>query len=151
VDGKPVVVVAVLFPDVTQLDLTGPAEVFAKTPGIDFHVAAAGSEPVPTDCGFTIGADVTFVDSPAADVLMVPGGRGVDHAMGDPDLIRFVRGQARSARWVTSVCTGSLPLVRRAASARRAANWDPAGLEELIPEERRQDNGEADTAFPDKR
>jgi cyclohexyl-isocyanide hydratase len=105
-----VVVVAALFPDVAQLDLTGPAQVLARAPAVRFEVAAAALEPVATDCGFGILPTTTFEAAPQADVLLVPGGRGVDRAMQDPAVIEFARRQARGAAWVTSVCTGSLVL-----------------------------------------
>jgi cyclohexyl-isocyanide hydratase len=91
--------VSLLFPRITQLDLTGPVEVFSRLPGAVSHLAWHRVEPVPTDAGFSIVPTVTFADAPQADVLMVPGGQGAFDLLDDPD-----------ARYVTSVCTGSFVL-----------------------------------------
>ncbi|CAH2600113.1 Isonitrile hydratase [Rhodovastum atsumiense] len=99
-----------LFPDLTQLDLTGPYEVFRKTPGIVTHLLAPGLEPVRAESGLRLLPDTTFADCPPLDVICVPGGPGVNAAMEDEELLRFLRAQATGARYVTSVCTGALVL-----------------------------------------
>lgn len=106
----PIRVVALLFPHVTQLDFTGPAQVFAKMPGAELHVAAQDLEPVPTDAGFSILPTTTLHQAPQADVLFVPGGRGTFELLEDEPTLDFLRRQAAEARWVTSVCTGSFLL-----------------------------------------
>ena len=126
-------VVAVLFPHVAQLDLTGPAQVFAAVDGIKLHLAAASLDPVPTDSGFAIVPTVTFADAPVADVLMVPGGRGVNAAMLDDEVLGFVRKQALSAWRVTSVCTGSLVLGSAGVLTGKRATTHWASLP-LLPE-----------------
>src|SRR4051812_3072700 len=68
----------VLFPGLTQLDLTGAYEVLARMPDTRVHLVAATPEPVRTEWGLTILPDATFRDAPALDVLCVPGGWGVD-------------------------------------------------------------------------
>lgn len=103
-------VVALLFPDVTQLDLTGPAEVFSRLPDTDVHLAWHDTAPVATDCGWSIVPTTTFADCPRADVLFVPGGNGAFDLFEDAEALDFVRDQAAGARWVTSVCTGSFVL-----------------------------------------
>lgn len=100
----------VLFPNVTQLDVTGPYEVFARMPSTKVHLVAATSAPVRSEHGLTIAPDVTFDAVPPLDVLCVPGGIGVNVAMEDDALLEFLRLQARDARYVTSVCTGALVL-----------------------------------------
>ncbi len=99
-----------LFDNVTQLDLTGPAQVLARLPGAEMIYAAAGDAPVATDCGFAILPTTTRDACPALDILCVPGGYGVAPAMADPGWIDFVARQAESARHVTSVCTGAFIL-----------------------------------------
>lgn len=106
----PITVVFLIFPDVTQLDLTGPAEVFASAEGFRVELAWKTREPVITDGGWAIAPTRTFADAPQADVLMIPGGGGVDALLGDPEVRDFVRRQAAGAQWVTSVCTGALVL-----------------------------------------
>lgn len=102
--------VSVLFPQVTQLDLTGPVQFFSRLPGATIDLAWHSVEPVPTDAGFSILPTVSFADAPQADVLMVPGGYGAFDLMDDPEAIAFVRRQAAGARYVTSVCTGAFVL-----------------------------------------
>ena len=99
-----------LFPDVTQLDLTGPYEVLARLPGAEVHLVAKDHGPVRTEHGLTLLPTRTYADCPALDLLCVPGGFGVNALMEDPAALRFVRHAAREARYVASVCTGSLVL-----------------------------------------
>jgi cyclohexyl-isocyanide hydratase len=100
----------VLFPSVTQLDVTGPYEIFARMPSTLVYLVAATLAPVRSEHGLTIVPDVTFEAAPALDVLCVPGGVGVNVAMEDETLLRFLQNQAHHARYVTSVCTGALVL-----------------------------------------
>ena len=99
-----------LFPNVTQLDLTGPAEVFAATPGVELHLLWKATDPVRTGAGFAITPTTTFRAAPQMDVICVPGGSGQIALMDDDETLYFLRAQARGARYVTSVCTGSLVL-----------------------------------------
>jgi cyclohexyl-isocyanide hydratase len=99
-----------IFPQLTQLDMTGPYEVLARLPNTTVHLVAHTLEPVTTDRGMRIVPTVTFADCPQLDVIMVPGGPGQQQLMDDPVVLEFLQRQARSARYVTSVCTGSLVL-----------------------------------------
>lgn len=99
-----------VFPQVTQLDLTGPAQVLSRVPGAKVYLAWKAIEPVITDVGFSINPTVTFADCPQLDVLCVPGGFGVGEQLNDAVTMEFLRGQGRTARYVTSVCNGSLLL-----------------------------------------
>lgn len=100
----------VLFPRLTQLDLTAPYEVFARMPHARVHLLAASTAPVVTEHGLSIRPDITFEHAPPMDVLVVPGGPGVNSLMEDEALLGFLQTQARHARYVTSVCTGALLL-----------------------------------------
>lgn len=100
----------VLFPTATQLDVTGPYEVFARMPATQVYLVAPTLAAVRSEHGLTIAPDVTFDAAPALDVICVPGGVGVNLAMEDETLLRFLQNQARDARFVTSVCTGALVL-----------------------------------------
>ena len=97
-----------LFPRLTQLDLTGPYEVFARLP--EAQVLLVGSGEARSDTGLRLQPDVGHADAPQLDVICVPGGPGVNDAMEDEALLRFLRAQAERAAWVTSVCTGALVL-----------------------------------------
>ncbi len=103
-------IVFILFPNVTQLDFTGPLQVLSRLPGASVHIAAASMAPVPTDATLTLNPTTTFADCLPTDVLVVPGGFGVDEAMNDPALIAFVKREGARARYVTSVCTGAFIL-----------------------------------------
>lgn len=99
-----------LFPNVTQLDLTGPIQVLSRVPSARTHVAAKTLAPVMTDVGFAICPTVTLTECPPLDLLCIPGGFGVEGAMADPEILAFVTAQAAQARYITSVCTGAFVL-----------------------------------------
>ena len=99
-----------LFPRLTQLDLTGPLQVFASLPGAKVHLIWKRIEPVPSDSVLVLTPTVTFADCPQLDVICVPGGSGTDDLVNDPETLDFLRAQATGAKYITSVCTGSLVL-----------------------------------------
>jgi len=100
-----------LFPNVTQLDLTGPAQVLSRMgEGTRLDLVAATRDPVPTDAGFAILPTATFDEVTAADILCIPGGFGINGAIADDRTMDWVRAIGQGAQWVTSVCTGSLVL-----------------------------------------
>lgn len=99
-----------LFPNMTQLDLTGPLQVFSRTPGAIVHLIAKEIAPVPSDTPLALLPTVTFGTCPQLDVICVPGGLGTDQLIDDEETLAFLRQQADGARYVTSVCTGSLVL-----------------------------------------
>src|SRR2546426_6757568 len=100
----------VLFPNLTQLDLTGPWEALARVPGARTHLVAKTLAPVLSDTGLSLVPTVAFSECPDLDVVCVPGGPGVNEAMLDDEVIAFLRRQAANARYVTSVCSGALVL-----------------------------------------
>jgi len=106
----PVHIGFVLFPNVQQLDLTGPYEVFASLPGAAMHLAAASLDPVRTATGLILTPTTSFDTCPPLDVLCVPGGTGVNALMEDRAALDFIRHQAATARYISSVCTGALVL-----------------------------------------
>ncbi|WP_233806607.1 DJ-1/PfpI family protein [Paraburkholderia sp. HP33-1] len=99
-----------VFPKVQQLDLTGPHEVLASVPGATTHLIWKTREPVVSSSGLVLTPNTTYESCPALDVICVPGGGGVTDLLQDAQTIDFVRRQAASARYVTSVCTGALLL-----------------------------------------
>jgi cyclohexyl-isocyanide hydratase len=100
----------VLFPKVTQLDFTGPLQVFSSVPGAQVHLIWKRIEPVPSDSVLMLTPTVTFADCPQLDVVCVPGGFGTDAMVNDEEVLDFLRRQSVAAKYVTSVCTGSLVL-----------------------------------------
>lgn len=100
-----------IFPDITQLDFTGPWEVLSRVPGVTCHVVAETNEPVPAQGGsLRFLPDVTLDDCPQLDIVCVPGGFGHIRAMESEPLLTFLREQASDCRYVTSVCTGAMVL-----------------------------------------
>src|SRR2546423_12927048 len=100
----------VIFPNLTQLDLTGPYEVFGRLPDTKVLLTAENLHPVKSDNSLLLTPDAAFETAPQADVLFVPGGRGAFDAMQNKKLIGFLKLQAMKAKYITSVCTGSLIL-----------------------------------------
>lgn len=96
------------FPGVTQLDLTGPAQVFSSVSQL--HLIWKRIEPVQSDTVLTLTPTTTFADCPQLDVICVPGGFGTDEIVNDEEVLDFLREQAKGAKYITSVCTGSLVL-----------------------------------------
>ena len=109
-DFAPIRVAFLLFPNVTQLDLTGPAQVLSRLGNVRVDLVAKTLEPVPTDAGFSLLPTTTFADADQPDILCVPGGFGINDAIDDAATLGWVRDAAAGAKWVTSVCTGSLIL-----------------------------------------
>src|SRR5471032_871116 len=107
---SPLQIGLVIFPKVTQLDLTGPVQVFSSVPGAKVHLIWKRIEPVPSDSVLTLTPTTTFADCPQLDVICVPGGAGTDDMVNDEDMLAFLRKQAEHAKYITSVCTGSLVL-----------------------------------------
>lgn len=107
---NPLDIAFVLFPNVTQLDLTGPVQVLSRLGNVSVHLVARSTEPVMTDAGFSINPTCTYSDCPKPHIVCVPGGAGADDAMLDDELIEWLRQVSIGADWVTSVCTGSLVL-----------------------------------------
>lgn len=99
-----------LFPGLTQLDLTGPYEVLARVPGADIHLLWKNGEPVRTEHGLALIPTTILEACPPLDLLCVPGGPGVNELLTDAEVLTFVKRAAAGARWVTSVCTGALVL-----------------------------------------
>lgn len=99
-----------LYPELTQLDMTGPAQVLARMPGAKLHFVWKDMAPIRDDCGLTFLPTATFEDCPQLDMICVPGGYGTAAVMQDETALAWLRKQAGSARFVTSVCTGSLVL-----------------------------------------
>jgi putative intracellular protease/amidase len=98
-----------IYPQVTHLDFTGPHQVLARLPGGKVTVASKGGMDIEADgLTFTNLADLAKVER--CDVICVPGGFGTTDAMLDEDFMREVRRLASGAKYLTSVCTGSLVL-----------------------------------------
>ncbi|MGR4889908.1 DJ-1/PfpI family protein [Sphingopyxis sp. LARHCG72] len=125
-------IVFLLFPGITQLDFTAPAQALSRMPGAALAGAAATIDPIMTDSGFAIVPTHDFTSAPQADILCIPGGHGVADALGDAATIDFIARQAAGAEWVTSVCTGAFLLGRAGllTGKRATTHW---GYTHLLP------------------
>jgi cyclohexyl-isocyanide hydratase len=108
--SAPLQIGLVVFPKVTQLDLTGPLQVFSSLPDAKVHLVWKRIEPVTTDSVMVLTPTVSFAECPQLDVICVPGGMGTDDMVNDAEMLDFLRKQAAGAKYITSVCTGSLVL-----------------------------------------
>src|SRR6202042_3336092 len=107
---NPLQIGIIVFPKVTQLDFTGPLQVFSSLPDSQVHLIWKRIEPVASDTALTVLPTRSFADCPQLDVICVPGGAGTDDMINDEEMLDFLRAQSRTAKYVTSVCTGSLVL-----------------------------------------
>jgi len=106
---EPLNIVFALFPGVTHLDFTGPHQILCRLPGANVTVASLDGGEIEAD-GLVFAHLPRLTDVEACDVLVVPGGFGTTEAMGNPAFLDEIRRLAWGARYVTSVCTGSLVL-----------------------------------------
>lgn len=128
----PVKIGLLLYPGLTQLDLTGPYQVFASTAGVETHVVWKDTKPVTCDTGLQLVPTTSFADCPQLDVVCVPGGLGQAPMHEDEEVLAFLRRQAAGARYVTSVCTGALILGAAGLmdGYRATTHW---GFRDLLP------------------
>jgi cyclohexyl-isocyanide hydratase len=124
-------VAMLLFPKATQLDFTGPYEVFARMPGARVSVVWTSRNPVVTDRGLALLPDATLHEVADCDLVFVPGGPGQVDLMDDTVVLDWLRRMAAGAQWVTSVCTGSLVLGAAGLLKGRRATCHWASLDQL--------------------
>jgi transcriptional regulator GlxA family with amidase domain len=103
-------IVFALYPHVTQLDFTGPHEVLARLPGAQCILASSAGGDLEADGGIVFTKVRRLAEIESCALICVPGGFGTIEAMEDQELLTQLRRLARTARYVTSVCTGSLVL-----------------------------------------
>src|SRR5258707_3115774 len=89
--SAPLQIGLVLFPRVTQLDFTGPLQVFSSVPGAQVHLIWKRIEPVPSDSVMTLTPTITFADCPQLDVICVPGGVCTDDMINDEEILAILR------------------------------------------------------------
>jgi len=123
---EPLTIGFLLYPHLTQLDLTGPAQVFSHLPGATIHLVGKDRASVPCDGAIALTPTTDFDACPPLDILCVPGGPGTLLAMRDEATLAWLRRQGNQARWLTSVCSGSLLLGAAGllAGYRAACHWN---------------------------
>jgi len=107
---EPLSLGAFIFPGIDQADFTGPFEVLSRLPASTFHVLAKERRPVRDAKGLILTPETTLAEAPPLDLLVVPGGFGVNALLEDEEVLGFLRQSAGRARCVLSVCTGALLL-----------------------------------------
>ena len=120
-----------VFPDIQQLDLTGPYEMFSVLDAPkEVHLVWKTHEVVTSTTGLTFSPTRTFADCPTLDVLCIPGGIGVNALLDDEEVLAFIRRQAETLTFLTSVCTGSLVLGAAGLlrGKRATSHWSAADL-----------------------
>jgi cyclohexyl-isocyanide hydratase len=110
-----------VFPNLTQLDLTGPYEVLARLPGAETLLLWKTLEPVRSEHGLTMLPMATLSACPPLDLVLVPGGAGINPLLEDAEILEFLRRATAQARYVVGVCTGSLVLGAAGLLRRRRA------------------------------
>jgi putative intracellular protease/amidase len=100
-----------LFEGITALDAIGPYEVLQRLPGAKLRMCGARRGPLRTHDGqLTLAADYAFAECAHPDLLVVPGGYGVERLLSDEATLAWIREAHAHSQWTTSVCTGSLVL-----------------------------------------
>ena len=109
--GPPQQIAMLLFPKLTALDLFGPHTFMAGLMNVNVHLVWKTKDLVSSDKNVAIQPTTTLADCPKnLDILFVPGGMGAAAMMEDSEVIEFLADRGARARYVTSVCTGSLIL-----------------------------------------
>lgn len=110
--GKPAEIAMVIYPGMTALDLIGPQQVFGYLPGVKVELVAKTKYPVKSDTGIIIEPSKIFADcADPVDILFVGGGSdGTVALMTDSETLDFLAQRGKTAKLVTSVCTGSMVL-----------------------------------------
>jgi cyclohexyl-isocyanide hydratase len=98
----------IVFQRMDQSDFTGPFEVLSRVPNSTFYVIGRDHNSVRDVRGLILTPEIRFSDSPALDVLIVPGGEGQEDLMDDEVVLSFLRHQCHGAKYIFSVCTGAL-------------------------------------------
>jgi cyclohexyl-isocyanide hydratase len=98
------------FNGVTQLDLTGPYEILSRLPNTETFIVTKDKEDIVSDRNLVLRAHKSLEEGKKLDILIVPGGPGVNDLLGDKIILDYVRESASRAKYTTSVCTGSLVL-----------------------------------------
>ena len=129
--SQPISVVMPVYDGVTQLDFTGPHQFLSRTPDVNVRVASVGGQPITADrLTFASLEDLAAIKS--CDVLLVPGGGGCVAAIENELYLKEVVRLGATARYLTSVCSGSLILGAAGflAGRRAACHW---AWRELLP------------------
>lgn len=124
-----------VFDDVEELDFVGPWEVFgsARECGADLPTVTVAEKESAIRCanGLRVIADHSFATVPKLDMLLIPGGYGTRKLVSDDRTLEWIRGAAKTCRWVASICTGARLLAQAGLVAGRRMTTHSQFLDEL--------------------
>jgi transcriptional regulator GlxA family with amidase domain len=106
------IIVIFLFDDYTALDIVGPYEVLNKLPNSKIYLVGLEKEEYRDKYGLKISADYSIDEISQADILLIPGGFGIDNLLKNKNLLDWVQMIDRTTKWTVSVCSGSLLLAQ---------------------------------------
>ena len=107
-DNTPLLIGALMYEGMDQIDLTGPFEALSRVPDSTYQIYAKTAAPVRDLNGLRLIPDAVLTAAPQLDVLHVPGGLGQETLMEDQELLAWIQKQAAGSRYILSVCTGAL-------------------------------------------
>jgi Transcriptional regulator containing an amidase domain and an AraC-type DNA-binding HTH domain len=124
-NAQPFRILEFVFPQMTQLDFTGPHQVFSRLPGVDLHVVSPRGGEVESQEGLRFAGTERIQDWSACDLLFIPGGLGITQVVADKPTMARLKALASGAAYVTSVCTGSMILAAAGLlrGKRAASHW----------------------------
>lgn len=125
-----------IFPDLTPLDFVGPYEVFSRMKNSKVHVIAETKDPIPSERGLFILPDRSLDESIDLDLVLVPGGLGVNRLMENESILNWLREKSKTSRYISSVCTGSLVLAAAGLlhGYKATTHWLSLDVLKLFPE-----------------
>ncbi|MDK2826346.1 DJ-1/PfpI family protein [Methanolobus vulcani] len=101
-----------LFDNFTALDIIGPYEVLAKMPGAEISFVGHEKREYADSYGLKLSAGYSIDELTQADVLLIPGGFGIDKLLDNSEILDWIRKVDSTTKWITSVCSGSLLLAQ---------------------------------------
>lgn len=124
-DSQKQIIGLVMYPGMTALDIVGPQAVFSSLPNVQIHRIWKTLDPIKTDDGMVILPDTTFAACPPLDVICVGGGLEQMAVVDDPEVLEFLKKQGSTAKFITSVCGGSVFLAKAGLlqGYRAATHW----------------------------
>jgi cyclohexyl-isocyanide hydratase len=128
-DSQKHIIGLVFYPGMTSLDMIGPQQVFSALPDVQIHRLWKTLDPVETDDGMKVLPDTTFENCPHLDIICIGGGLGQSMVEDDPEILAFLQQQGSTAKFITSVCGGSLFLAKAGLleGYRAATHWAMRG------------------------
>ncbi|MBB6558382.1 cyclohexyl-isocyanide hydratase [Acidovorax soli] len=123
-----------VFPDITAIDYVAPADLLVRIPGAQLHLVWKHTDPIRTELGWEFRPTASFDSCGTLDMVVVPGGPGIEALLSDEETLAFLSRQAQGAKWIVGICTG--PLVLGAAGLlqgyRATCHWGSHALLSLV-------------------